>query len=110
MREALADIRATSLDMAVVRSEALPSMRETHSERDIERQPFDKELAGGEREALESQAAALIASNDFRSALSRYQALSALYPDDETLRDVIVVLRAKLRCDPSADFGSGACR
>lgn len=110
VREALADLRATSRDIATVHSDALPPMREPYSGRDVERRAFRKELAGEEREALERRAAALIASNDFPAALSRYETLADLFPDDGTLRDVITVLRAKLRCDPSDGFGSGACR
>lgn len=108
--EALADIRAISRDIATVRPEALPPIRETYNGGDVERHGFRNELAAGEREALERQAAALIASNDFAAALNRYETLAELFPDDGTHRDVITVLRAKLRCDPSAGFGSGACR
>jgi len=110
VREALADIRATSRDIATVRPEALPPIRQTYNGGDVERHAFRNELAAGEREALERQAAALIASNDFAAALNQYETLAELFPDDGTLRDVITVLRAKLRCDPSAGFGSGACR
>jgi hypothetical protein len=110
VREALADIRATSRDIATVRPEAIPPIREIYNGGNVEHRAFRKELAPDEREALERQAAALVASNDFPAALNRYEALAELFPDDGTLRDVITVLRAKLRCDPSAGFGSGACR
>ncbi|NNE20045.1 MAG: hypothetical protein HKN10_16360 [Myxococcales bacterium] len=111
VREALADIPAIGRDTTTVRPEALPPMRTTNNRGDVERRAAEKnELAGDEREALEKQAAALIASNDFSAALARYEALGVLFPHDETLPDVISVLRAKLRCNLSARFGSGACR
>lgn len=110
VRETLADIRAASRDMATVRSKSLPATRVAYNGGDVERRASSKELARDELEALEQQAAALIASNDLPAALSRYETLAELFPDDRTLRDVITVLRGKLRCDPSAGFGGVACR
>lgn len=110
LRETLAEIRAPRREMAPVRSDALPRPQETFTPGEVERRALIKELATDEREALERQAAALIASNDFSAALSHYETLTELFPDDKTLRDIVTVLRTKLRCDPSSGFASGACR
>ncbi|MDH3727635.1 MAG: hypothetical protein OER77_08900 [Myxococcales bacterium] len=110
LRETLAEIRAPGRDMVTVRPKGLPQIQETSKPGEVERRALIKELAADEREALERQAAALIASNDLPAALSQYETLTELFPDDRTLRDVVTVLRAKLRCDPSAGFASGACR
>ena len=63
-----------------------------------------------EKAELEQEAAALIASNDFPAALRQYETLTRIFPDDVTIRDVVMVLRAKLRCDSSVSLGGGACR
>jgi hypothetical protein len=110
LRETLAEIRAPRQDMVPVRSDAVPRPQETSTPSEVERRALVKELAADEREALERQAAALIASNDFSAALSHYETLTQLFPDDKTLREVVTVLRTKLRCNPSSGFASGACR
>jgi len=110
LRETLAEIRAPRQETVAVRSDALPRLQETSTLGEVGRRTLIKELAADEREALERQAAALIASNDFPAALSQYETLTELFPDDRTLRDVVTVLRSKLRCDPSAGFASGSCR
>lgn len=107
--EALVEIRAPRQEMVPVRSDALPRPQATSTSDEVERRALIKELAANEREVLERQAAALIASNDFSAALSRYETLTELFPEDRTLRDVVTVLRTKLRCDPSSSFASGAC-
>lgn len=105
----IAEIRAPRREMSPVRSDALPRLQATSTSGEVERRALIKELAAKEREALERQAAALIASNDFSAALSRYETLTELFPGDRTLRDVVTVLRTKLRCDPSSSFASGGC-
>jgi len=110
LRETLAEIRTPRQEMVRVRSDELPRSQERPTPGEVERRALIKELATNEREALERHAAALIASNDFSAALSQYETLTELFPDDKTLRDVVTVLRTKLRCDPSGGFASGACR
>jgi len=110
LRETLAEIRAPRQEIVPVRSDALARPQETSTPGEVERRALIKELAADEREALERQAAALIASNDFSAALGHYETLTELFPDDKTLRDVVTVLKTKLRCDPSNGFASGACR
>lgn len=67
------------------------------------------EVAPDEREALERRGASLIGSNDFSGALTHYEMLAALFPDEAAFRDVVSVLKAKLRCAGSAEPTSGAC-
>ena len=110
LRETLTEVRAPRQEIGNTRSDALPRSQEPFTREEVERRALVKELSPDEREALERQAAALIASNDFPAALSQYETLAELFPDDRTLRDVVTVLRAKLRCDPSASFARGACR
>ena len=110
MRETLTEVRAPRQEIGAARSDALPRSHESFTREEVERRALIKELAPDEREALERHAAALIASNDFPAALRQYETLTELFPDDRTLRDVVTVLRAKLRCDPSASFARGACR
>jgi len=110
LRETLTDVRARRQESGAARSDALPRSQEPLTREQVERRALIKELAPHEREALERQAAALIASNDFPAALRQYATLAELFPDDRTLRDVVTVLRAKLRCDPSSSFSRGACR
>ena len=54
--------------------------RAFHSGSEVERRAPANELAPDEREALERQAAALIASNDFPAALRRYETLRRSFP------------------------------
>jgi hypothetical protein len=68
-----------------------------------------REIAPHEREALERRGADLITSNDFSGALTHYQMLTELFPQEVAFRDLVRVLRAKLRCDVSAKRASGAC-
>lgn len=110
LRETLTELRAPRQEIGAARSDALPRSHESFTREEVERRALIKELAPDEREALERHAAALVASNDFQAALRQYETLTELFPDDRTLRDVVTVLRAKLRCDPSASFARGACR
>ncbi len=110
LREALTEVRAPRQQIGAIRSDVLPRSRGRFTQEGVERHALTNELAPDEREALERQAAALLASNNFPAALSEYETLTELFPDDRTLRDVVAVLRVKLRCDPSASFARGPCR
>jgi hypothetical protein len=68
-----------------------------------------REVAASEREAMELRGASLIGSNNFLDALTHYQMLTELFPNERAFRDVVTVLRAKLRCPGSADPMSRAC-
>jgi hypothetical protein len=68
-----------------------------------------REVAADERDALEHRGATLIASNDFSGALAHYQMLAGLYPDEPAFRDVLRVLKAKLRCASSVEPESSLC-
>ena len=67
-----------------------------------------REISSDERETLEHQGAALLGSNDFASALSHYRLLGELFPEDRVFRDILRVLRTKLKCD-SNQPESDAC-
>jgi hypothetical protein len=67
------------------------------------------EGAAKEREALERRGADLIASNDFSGALPHYEMLTQLFHESEAFRDVVAVLKAKLRCDRLDGLASDAC-
>ncbi|MGB5350941.1 MAG: hypothetical protein WBN10_15150 [Polyangiales bacterium] len=110
LRQTLAEIRVPLQEVAAVRSDALLRAPEAPNRSEVERRVPANELGVDERAELEQQAAALIASNDFPAALRRYETLAEIFPDDRTLYDVVLVLRAKLRCDPSSGLGGSACR
>lgn len=110
LRAMLAQIPSPRQELVPLRSDEPPRLRETFTRGEVERRELVKHLAAEEREALERKAAALIASNDFQAALDEYQTLAELFPDDQTLRDVVAVLRVKLRCDSSSGFEGRACR
>lgn len=64
-------------------------------------EPSIREVAPGEREQLEHRGASLVGSNNFAGALTHYQRLAALFPNQAPFGDVATVLKAKLRCaDP----------
>ncbi|MGB5694641.1 MAG: hypothetical protein WBM46_03225 [Polyangiales bacterium] len=67
-----------------------------------------RQISSRERETLENQGAALLGSNDFASAVSHYRLLSELFPEDQVFRDILRVLRTKLKCD-SNQPESDAC-
>jgi hypothetical protein len=69
-----------------------------------------REVAAGEREALEHRGATLIGSNNFVDALTHYQVLTELFPNEAAFRDLVIVLRAKLRCVDPVDPSSRACQ
>jgi len=61
------------------------------------------EVAASDREELEHRGATLVGSNNFAGALAHYETLTRLFPNEAAFRDVVIVLRAKLRCaDPAA--------
>lgn len=78
---------------------------------ETERRPEESagEVAASEREALERRGASLIGSNNFTGAMTHYQMLTELFPNEEVFRDVVTVLRGKLRCNGSAEPASRAC-
>lgn len=110
LREVLTEIRAARQSSSVLRPHSTLRRPESPQQRRVKRRPADNELSAEQRAELEQQAAALIASNDFPAALRQYEALASIFPDDRTFRDVVMVLRAKLRCGPSLGPGRGACR
>jgi len=73
------------------------------------REATTMEVAAKEREALERRGADLIASNDFSGALRHYEMLTELFHESEAFRDVVAVLKAKLRCDRLDALASDAC-
>lgn len=66
-------------------------------------------VAPNERTALETRGANLIGSNDFSGALVHYQMLSELFPSEVAFRDVVRVLRAKLKCPSPAGDERAPC-
>lgn len=65
--------------------------------REPAREKTSTEVVANEREALERRGADLIASNDFSGALPHYEMLAELFPENEAFRDLVAVLKAKLR-------------
>lgn len=66
--------------------------------------PSIRAVAPGGRPALETRGADLIGSNDFSGALVHYQMLTELFPGEIAFRDVVRVLKAKLKCrSPAGD-------
>lgn len=55
-------------------------------------------VGADEREELERRGASLLGSNNFAGALTHYQTLVELFPEEAVFRDVVTVLEAKLRC------------
>lgn len=110
LRETLTEIRAARQSDTAVSSHSSLGPAEFSRRGRVERRPPNRELGTEQRAELEQQAAAFIASNDFPAALRQYEILSSIFPDDRTFRDVVMVLRAKLRCGPSRGPGPGACR
>ncbi len=68
-----------------------------------------REITSVEREALEHRGATLIGSNNFVDALTHYEALTQLFPNEAVFRDLVIVLRAKLRCVGPAEPTGRAC-
>jgi len=68
-----------------------------------------REVAASDREELEHRGASLVGSNDFAGALVHYKTLTRLFPNETAFRDVVVVLRAKLRCADPAGPVSREC-
>lgn len=68
-----------------------PDSRETAQEKTTTK------VVANEREAMERQGADLIASNDFSGALPHYEMLVKHFPENEAFRDLVAVLKAKLR-------------
>ncbi|TFH30845.1 MAG: hypothetical protein E4H00_04465 [Myxococcales bacterium] len=67
------------------------------------------DLVSIDREEIETQGARLIAANNFEGALPRYRKLARLFPTEPVFRDVIVVLKAKLKCGDLVEAASPAC-
>jgi hypothetical protein len=68
-----------------------------------------REVAASDREELEHRGASLVGSNDFAGALAHYKTLTRLFPNETAFRDVVIVLRAKLRCADPAGPVSREC-
>ncbi|MGB3052211.1 MAG: hypothetical protein WBB42_14500 [Polyangiales bacterium] len=109
LRETLAEMQAPQQAIVAARSGEPQQSREAPDRHQLKREALAREIADDERDELERQGAALIASNDFSAALSQYETLAALFPTDRTFRDFVTVLRAKLRCDRSSQPASSAC-
>jgi len=69
----------------------------TPDSRETAREKSTTEVVANEREAMERRGADLIASNDFSGALPHYEVLAEHFPENEAFRDVVAVLKAKLR-------------
>jgi len=67
------------------------------------------EITERDREALEERGASLIATNNFSGALTHYQVLVSLFPDEEVFRDIATVLDAKLRCGSLVEIAGVPC-
>jgi len=67
------------------------------------------DVASADREEVENRGANLIGSNNFEGALTHYQALADLFPNEAVFRDVIIVLKTKLKCAGPAAAVSPAC-
>jgi hypothetical protein len=67
------------------------------------------DTASADREEAESRGASLIGSNNFEGALTHYQALADLFPNEAVFRDVVMVLKTKLKCAGPAAAASLVC-
>lgn len=78
---------------------------------DLETTPnaSSRRVEPNEREALEHRGASLLVSNDFPNAFAHYRMLTGLFPDEAVFRDVVTVLRSKLRCSPPGEPANSAC-
>ena len=66
--------------------------------------PWELGEATRTRDELESLGARLIKANDFEGAIKHYERLTQLFPNVRAFRDIVTVLKSKLRCRPrSAD-------
>lgn len=66
-------------------------------------------VAPDERTVLETRGASLIGSNDFSGALVHYQMLTELFPGEVVFRDVVRVLKAKLKCPSPVGDARAPC-
>jgi len=76
-----------------------------------ERRPAtsSRDIASVDREEVENRGASLIGSNNFEGALTHYQTLVAIFPNEAVFRDVVIVLKAKLKCAGPPEAASPAC-
>jgi hypothetical protein len=68
-----------------------------------------RDVASVDREEVENRGASLIGSNNFEGALTHYQTLAELFPNEAVFRDVVIVLKAKLNCAGPAEAASLVC-
>jgi len=68
-----------------------------------------REVASTDREEMENRGASLVGSNNFEDALTHYQTLAEVFPNEAVFRDVIIVLETKLKCAGTAEVASPVC-
>jgi hypothetical protein len=68
-----------------------------------------RDVASADREEVEHLGASLVGSNNFEDALAHYQTLADLFPNEAVFRDVIIVLKLKLKCAGPAEAASPVC-
>lgn len=68
-----------------------------------------RDVTSANREEGENRGASLIGSNDFEGALTHYQKLAQLFPNEAAFRDVVIVLKGRLRCASPAAAVSAVC-
>jgi hypothetical protein len=71
--------------------------------------PMSQETREARMDRLESIGAALIRANDFEAALHHYRALAQAIPEESVFRDLVFVLRSKLRCERSLSLTHAGC-
>jgi len=67
------------------------------------------DVASVDREEMENRGASMIGSNNFEGAVTHYQTLADVFPNEAVFRDGIVVLRRKLKCAGPAAAASPVC-
>jgi len=112
----VATLRKTIDEMSL--GVSVPSMHEYGEDTDrasagFQRKPklgaASHEVMERDREALEERGASLIATNNFSGALTHYQMLVSLFPDEEVFRDIVTALDAKLRCGSLVEIAGIPC-
>lgn|GEM_PF-2017350 len=109
LRYALAETRAQA-SVPWLPDSTAPAGRQTATV-DVGIRPYamPRDVDIHQRETLEDRGASLLGSNSFPAALAHYQMLTEVFPEETAFRDVVTVLRSKLRCSDSDDPSSSAC-
>ncbi|MGB8332654.1 MAG: hypothetical protein WCE62_21195 [Polyangiales bacterium] len=109
LREAVVELSASASVSPVLDPIASADVQSGSPKGRIVRHSRVQALETHERQALEDRGASLVGSNNFSDALSHYQMLADLFPEETTFRDVVTVLHSKLRCGRSHDPSSPTC-